>query len=145
MRFLLLASFTLLLCACEAESAPGEPPPPPPASDAGMCENGEGYTSCSTERFGYGTTCCGGREISFADGPCFPRGGPGFGDAGGGAPDDAGMNDGGMIDGGGPCDADPTADGCPCTTEGAVACRPYTWRNECRGGTWDTAFGYVCC
>lgn len=118
-----------------------------------MCAMGEGYTTCSSEMFGYGTTCCGGVERSFADGPCFPMRRPlGIRDAGGGVPSDGGMSDdgglsddGGTIGDGGPCDGDPTADGCPCTTEGAVACRSFTWRNECRDGVWKTVFGYVCC
>ncbi len=134
-RLFLLGWSLWMLAACEAPSSPG---------GSGMCAMGEGYTVCSREMFGYGTTCCGGREISFADGPCFPRSmydagpiDPGMGDPG--------MSDAGMVDAGGPCDADPTANGCPCTTEGEIACRSFTWRGECRGGVWTTAYGYVCC
>lgn len=130
---LLLVLFGALFTACSNEG-PGEVDAPTAdvPSDAnlfgdggGSCSSPDGYTTCTG---GNGVTCCGGVESRFNDGPCYP------------------IPDAGVIgDAGSPCDTDPTAAGCPCTTEGEIACRMYRWRHECEGGVWTVAVGYVCC
>lgn len=87
------------------------------------CSDPDGTASCSG---GAGRACCGGREIDWYDGVCRP-------------PDAA------LPDGGSPC-AVPTVAGCPCATEGEVACAGiYDWRRECHGGVWTEVVGEICC
>lgn len=95
------------------------------------CEDvAEGTTTCTG---GFGRSCCDGHWMSFADGPCWPS-------VDGGPPEDGGGVDAGTV-----CDRDPGAAGCPCETEGEIACPFIQFRRVCRDGEWAVDVGFVCC
>lgn len=89
-----------------------------PMTDGCACGD-PGLTICTGGR---GTQCCGGRWQSFWDGPCWS------------SPDDGGMSS---------CDT--PDEGCPCPTEGEIACRFTQWRLVCTSGAWRADYGRVCC
>lgn len=95
-----------------------------PSFDADSCAGyEEGYTICPGDT----RTCCGGTWRHYFDGACWD------------------VPDVGVVDAGSPCDRDATSPGCPCATEGEIACPMFDWQRVCTAGVWAERFPIVCC